>query len=122
MPETTILTSDEVAEIEARLNAWDEGPVSKQTFPASWAKVQALCQTVRALRAERLEIQRILESTALEDPTEGDDPPYSKAEIVEGVKFLLNMKNAARNRSVTLRKELAAVTQERDALRKKLNI
>ena len=89
MPDTTILTSDETAEIEAHLKAWDAGEVSKQTFPASWAKVQALCQTVRALRAENEKWQRAAGHWK------------ARHEVAES--------------------ELAALTQERDALREKLN-
>jgi hypothetical protein len=112
MPNTTILIDEQVEDIEALIRS-NTGPRFGFTHELC-QNADALCQTVRALRAERLEIQRILELTASEDPTEGDDPPYSSTEMVQGVRWLLQMKDAARERTTGLREQLAAVTQERD--------
>lgn len=52
MPDTETLTPEQLAEIEARLRQWNRGEISKQTFPASWANVDALCRSLRAAWAD----------------------------------------------------------------------
>lgn len=74
----------------------------------------SLCATVRALRAERLEIQRTLASAVLEDPAEDDQPPYSTTELVEGVRWLLRMKEMKQERVTALREQLAEAIKARD--------
>lgn len=113
MPETeTQLTESDVADIES-MAAQNTGPRAGYTHQLC-ESIRALIRDLRALRAERLEIQRLLASTALQDPTEDDDPPYSTVELVQGVRYLIHMKDAARQRTVALRKQLAQATYERD--------
>jgi hypothetical protein len=123
MTTNKLLTLAEVGEIEGRrLRVIDKANPSKLAEAALTIHedIPALCATVRELAAERLEVQRILAATALEDPTEDDDPPYSSAELVEGVCFLTRMKDAARARTKALRNQLAAAERERDGLREEL--
>lgn len=112
MPEpTTQLTPAEVEAIAARKPHQYGTMVS---LPV--AERDALIRDWRALQAERLEIQRMLASTALEDATEDDDPPYSTDELVQGVRFVIQMKNAARQRTAALREQLAQAHGDNERL------
>lgn len=116
MPEPTTPQLSE-AEVE-RMRARVEGNQPLQLYLTEFGlDIHALIRDWRAMRAEQLEIQRLLASTALEDPTEDDDSSYSTTELVEGVRFLLCMKDSARQRTAALREQLAVVTKERDDLR-----
>lgn len=58
---------------------------------------------IEGLQAERLEIQRALASSVLNDPTEDDDPLYSTTELVNGILGLIRRKENLLTQVVTLR-------------------
>jgi hypothetical protein len=60
-------------------------------------------EALSTARAERLEIQRALASTVLEDPTEDDNPPYTTSEIVHGITSLDQRRRAALKRAAGAR-------------------
>ena len=109
MADTNILTEDE---IERALKDYNDGA------DLAACHIPALCQTVRALRAETNQLKEELE-VACEFC---DEPSYDKAG--NALTFLVCgrcwNKNMEVNRQTisTLRDELAALTRERDALRK----
>ena len=146
MVDTTILTEDEVMEIEARANAATEGPWSSPAnvqpwvdeaaclssiitrdggyiYHRNWKQVCAnmdfisqartdipeLCQTVRALRA------------ALEESEAHGRMLRERLVVADGVydargEYTFRAQTAIHRATSELRDQLAALTQERDAL------
>jgi hypothetical protein len=101
MPDTTVLDDNAVAEIEAAITSGDSQLMYET---ASVDNVRALCATVRALRAENGVYRRAFETdAALSEPKVGD---LNALQVVKKLKQLAT--------------QLAAVTQERDALREQV--
>lgn len=115
MPNTDILDENQLRRIQERPPDFGQHGVVLGV-----AERDALCQTVRAVWAERLEIQRALASSVLNDPTEDDDPPYSTTELVEGIRGLIKMKESLRTRHVQLKARLAQAERERERIRQTL--
>jgi hypothetical protein len=76
-------------------------------MPALSAVVRSHCNSaeVTRLQAERLEIQRALAATVLDDPAEDDEPPYSTTELVNGINQLDQRRRNAVSRAATARAE-----------------
>jgi hypothetical protein len=100
----------EVERLSAERDAWRRGAMllldelgDYESGSAPHIRVRRLRAELCAAQAERLEIQRALASTVLEDPTEDDDPPYSTREIVNGISSLEQRRRAAVKRAAEAR-------------------
>lgn len=111
MPNDTVLSDEKLIDLELRPAHFSRID-NRHEVGVTPEERDALCATVRALRVERLEIQRVLASAVLEDPTEDDDPLYSTTELVEGVRWLLRMKEMKQERVTALHEQLAEVKDE----------
>jgi hypothetical protein len=128
MPETTILSDNEVAEVAAMFPHAEYQPTLSpdEVDPCEFCKgtiddhkancvvphVHALCQTVRALRAEQLEGETC---ELCDDPT-NDEKGNPLTFLICGRCWNKNVE-VNRQTITGLRDELAALTQERDTLR-----
>lgn len=91
------LPTGELARLQVEANTWRKIAEERE------AKEAAVAGEVERLRGERLEIQRALASTVLEDPTADDSPPYRTREIVHGITSLDQRRRAALKRALEAR-------------------
>jgi hypothetical protein len=72
---------------------------------ASRTDIPRLLTILEEQERERLEIQRALASSVLNDPTEDDEPRYSTSEMVNGIKQLIQRGDDYRAQVVKLRRD-----------------